>query len=97
MEVKLSEAADADLADILSYSIAHFGRDAAEGYLRGIEQALTLLLDHPAAGASHLDIHPAARSLPYRSHRVYYQIESDRIFVLRVLHRSMDAPRWLSE
>ncbi|MDV3458703.1 type II toxin-antitoxin system RelE/ParE family toxin [Sphingomonas sp. HF-S4] len=97
MRVTLSEAADADIAEILSYSIASHGRAAAEIYVGGIKRASELLIDHPAAGVAHPDIDPLVRSLPYRAHRLYYQIEPERILVLRVLHRSMDAARWLNE
>jgi toxin ParE1/3/4 len=91
----LSQAADADLANILSYSIELFGREVAEDYLRSFERSFDLLRDHPAAGAIHPDITPPIHSIPHRSHRIYYDIIEDRLVVQRVLHKAMDAGRWL--
>lgn len=93
--LELSAAADADLADILAYSIETFGRDTAETYLRSFEESFALLREHPRAGAIHPTIEPPIRSLSHRSHRIFYDVEGDVVVVVRVLHKAMDVERWL--
>ncbi|MGB5484218.1 type II toxin-antitoxin system RelE/ParE family toxin [Parasphingorhabdus sp.] len=95
MRLELSGAADADLTAILDYGIENFGWDAAVRYLRDLDHAFDLLRQHPQAGPVHLSPQPECRSLSCRNHRIYYQLEDDLITVLRVLHTSMDAERWL--
>jgi plasmid stabilization system protein ParE len=65
--LELSEAADADLADILSYSIETFGRETAEAYLRSFEDSFALLREHPRAGPIHPTVEPPIRSLSHPS------------------------------
>ena len=89
-ELRLSAAADADLAAILDFSIAQFGRETAEAYLRGIDKALDLLRRHPGVGALRAEITPPVRCLPHRSHRIFYDIEGDTVWIVRVIHASMD-------
>src|SRR5687768_6780605 len=55
-EVRLRAAADADLASILDYSVARFGEEVGEAYLRSFEGAFDLLRRHPIAGALRLEI-----------------------------------------
>lgn len=91
----LSDDADADLADILDYSISTFGAAVADDYLLSFEAAFDLLRRHPLAGAMRQDIAPPIHCLPHRSHRIFYDIEGEEIVVQRVLHYAMDAQRHL--
>ena len=90
-------AADADLAAILDYSVAQFGETVGEAYLRGFSTAFDLILRHPHAGAVRAGIDPAIRCLPHRSHRIFYDIEGETIWIVRILHYAMDADTWLNE
>ena len=90
-------AAEADLATILDYSIERFGIQTAETYLRSFEQAFDLLRRHPHAGAVHAEVHPPIRVLLHRSHRIFYDVEEDIVWIVRVLHHAMDPLRWLEE
>ena len=86
----LSRAADADLANILEYSITEHGRSAAETYLRDIDRALVRLKDFPELGVRYPPLDPALRCLPCRQHLIFYTVEDTHIAVVRVLHRAMD-------
>ena len=96
-EVRLRAAADADLASILEFSVARFGEEVGEAYLRSFEQAFDLLRRHPMAGALRLEIDPPIRCLPHRSHRIFYDMEGDIVWIVRVLHHAMDAEGRLGE
>lgn len=93
MKLHLRVKARQDLEDILDYSVTEHGDLVAEDYLRGFGAAFDRLLDHPAIGAARPDLHPAMRSYSVGEHRVYYLLLSDRISIVRVLHKAMDVPR----
>jgi toxin ParE1/3/4 len=96
-EVRLRAAADADLASILEHSVARFGEEVGEAYLRSFEGAFDLLRRHPMAGALRLAIEPPIRCLPHRSHRIFYDVDGDTVWIVRVLHHAMDVESRLSE
>lgn len=96
-EVRLRAAADADLAAILEYSVERFGEEAGEQYLRGFETSFDLLRRYPHAGSLRLDVEPPLRCLAHRSHRIFYDVEGDTVWVVRVLHQAMDARNRLQE
>ena len=93
--LELSEAADADLASILSYGVEVYGEGAAEAYVESFEAAFALISDWPAAGAVHEEVRPPIRSRPHGSHRIFYDILEDRVIVQRILHQAMDVERHL--
>jgi plasmid stabilization system protein ParE len=92
---RLSNAAAADLADILAYGIELFGWDAAEAYAASFEWAFALLRDHPQAGAVHAEVRPPIRSMAHKRHRIVHDTMADAIVVQRILHMSMDVTRHL--
>ena len=95
MRVALSRKADADLDDILDYSIAKYGRAVAEVYLRAINSAFDHLAEYPELGMMRPDLKPKLRSLPTGEHRIFYVVLADSISIVRVLHKAMDVERHL--
>nr|WP_295669871.1 type II toxin-antitoxin system RelE/ParE family toxin [Sphingomonas sp.] len=95
MQVAVSRKADADLDDILDYGIATHGRTVAEAYLRTIDSAFDMLGEYPELGMMRPDLRSGLRSLPAGEHRVFYVVLDDRISIVRVLHKAMDAARYL--
>lgn len=95
MLVEVSEAANADLDEVYDYGAGTFGLAAADAYLRQFQAAYALIAEHPYAGPEHAVIRPPIRSIPCGSHRVYYDVLSDRIVVRRVLHKRADVERHL--
>lgn len=95
IELMLSEAADADLAEILSYGVEQFGEQTGEAYVAGFEASFMLIAEHPLAGAVHDEVRPPIRSLAHGSHRIFYDLFDDRVIVQRVLHKAMDVERHL--
>ena len=90
MTIEWTAPAEADLDEIFDY----IARDApvyAEQYLDRILDTVATLYEHPKigrvvreAGADHI------RELIYRSHRIVYAIEADRIAILAVIHGRRD-------
>ena len=89
-ELRLRAAADADLVEILDCSLETFGEAVATEYLRSFEGAFDLPRRHPQAGALRAEIDPPIRCLPHRRHRIFYDLEGDIVWIVRVLHHAMD-------
>jgi len=93
----LSKLADSDLGGIYRYSHLTFGEAAADAYFLSLAGCLRTLAETPRLGR------PAKLKIPdllrheHRQHVIFYQIETDGIFVVRILHRSMDSGSRLTE
>ena len=90
MEVLLSPAAQADLADIWDYTLETWGCEQAVRYIRGIENTCAALGSgaHPSQSAEH--IRTGYRKTIFSRHMLYFRIAGDRIEIIRILHQSMD-------
>lgn len=88
--LELSRAADGDLDQLLTWGRRTFGDDLATAYYFGFEDSFALLQDYPQAGQIYEDGDGGFRVLKYRSHRIFYLVEPDRIFIVRILHSAMD-------
>jgi toxin ParE1/3/4 len=95
IRLELSEAADADLVEILRYGVEVFGEESGEAYVHGFGRSFDLIRQHPFAGAIHAELRPPIRSLSYGSHRIFYDVREDDVVVRRILHKSMDVERHL--
>lgn len=85
-EYRLSPAAQDDLEDIWQYTVQMWSADQAETYLRGLAEALGILVAHPNIARERRDIIPPVRLHPYRSHLIVYRVEPDHLSVIRILH-----------
>lgn len=93
IRVEISEAADADLVEILAYGTGNFGLERAEAYVAGFQATFDLISRHPLAGAIHDEVRPPVRSLPHGSHRVFYDVFESEAVVQRILHKAADVTR----
>ena len=96
-DVRLSEAARADLLDIWTETLRKWGADQADRYLDDIDRALHDLIENPLMGSDCSDLLQGARRLITGRHVAFYEIEESAIIVIRVLHQSMDVPRHLQD
>jgi len=96
-EIRLSEAARTDLIEIWSETFQKWGPEQADTYLDDINRTLNGLVDNPRMGTDCSDLLKGARRLITGRHVVFYEIGESAIFVVRVLHQSMDVPRHLRD
>ena len=92
-KARIAPAAREDLRDIRVYSKMAFGAAAARAYLLGLRGAFTFLGEHRLPGTSEFDLGQNIRSFAYRSHRIYYRVDSSGLLIVRILHHAMDVPR----
>jgi toxin ParE1/3/4 len=94
---KLSEAAASDIEDILDASLIDFGALQTETYYASLTQCLELLGDNPEMGSAADGIRPSYRRFPHESHVIFYTVDAEDIFIVRILHKRMDALRNIQE
>jgi toxin ParE1/3/4 len=94
-DIHLSQAARSDLVDIWAETYRQWGAAQADRYLDDIDRALQGLIANPQMGSDCSDLLQGARKLITGRHLVFYEVDPDRIFVIRILHQSMDVPRHL--
>jgi toxin ParE1/3/4 len=93
-EIRFRARADADLVAIRKYSLSEFGREVATRYFDEFEVAWSLISDHPRIGSPFAASgKKQIRSIPCGSHRIYYWVSGQRIWIVRILHQSMDQSR----
>ena len=96
-DYRLSGKAGADLDGIHEYTIMHYGLAQARDYLTGLHEVFGRLAEQPMLGRNVAQVSPGLRRHEYRSHAVFYIPRDGWVTIVRVLHRSMDAPRHLQE
>ncbi len=84
--VKLSAAARKDLIAIRIYSNNEFGSQIADKYFLGFEDAFDRLTNFPKSGRPTPDIGESIRCLTHRRHRIFYEIRSDIVLIIRIIH-----------
>ena len=95
MKLILRVRARQDIDSVLDYTEATHGADAAEAYFTLVELALIRLTEHPQLGMARPDLSCGMRSYPVGEHRIYYLLTTDRVLIVRILHKSMDEIRHL--
>lgn len=92
----LSNAAEVDLDGIYVYSFETFGEARADAYFLSLRDCLQTLAGKPHMGRFSDALHAGLFSHHHARHVVYYLVEDGGIFVVRILHDAMDAPRHVS-
>ncbi|MDX2428460.1 MAG: type II toxin-antitoxin system RelE/ParE family toxin [Xanthomonadales bacterium] len=90
---RLSLLASADLEEIAEYTIERFGVEQARRYRDGLKTCFDQLANNPVLGKRSEQLMRDLRRFEHQSHVVFYINEPEDIFIVRVLHSSMDVPR----
>lgn len=95
MRLDVSQAARADLIEIRAYSRRTWGNARATTYLNRLREATRSLARGELSGQRADDVRPDVRRLVVGSHVIWFRIEGEVLRVIRVLHQSRDAGRWV--
>jgi len=93
----LSREAEADLDDIFRYSIETFGLKQAERYYLALEECLQRVAEASALGRMVVGRSRTFFQYNCQRHGIFYITADDGVFVVRVLHLTMDLNRHLPE
>ena len=95
MRHRVAPRAARDLQDIWWHGFEQHGMAVADDYAARLDQAFTLLADHPELARLRTEVDPPIRAWPCRSHLIVYDVGPDgAITILRVRHHRED---WLSD
>lgn len=92
---ELSEKSAADLDAILDYSYLNFGADVMIEYHHSLSRCFETLAENPELGTCITDVHKNTLYFPHRSHLIFYKQAEAGIFIVRILHKSMDVSQHL--
>jgi toxin ParE1/3/4 len=90
---RLSGEAAADIESIGDYGVTNFGFAQALKYHLALESRFDLLAEFPRIGIPTYDLRPGLYRLPYKAHVIFYTIQADHIFIVRVLSARADFVR----
>ncbi len=94
-EVRVSEAAQADILEIGRYTEREWGVAQRRRYLDGMARQFALLAASPRLAAERPEFNPPVRIYAYEKHRIIYLADDNGVLIVRVLHESMDVARRL--
>lgn len=85
-----SKLAAQDLIDIYIYTAQTWGQKQADTYDTGLERAVILLAGSPNIGRTCDEIKTGCRRFEHEHHIIFYHQRKNDIFIIRILHKSMD-------
>jgi toxin ParE1/3/4 len=84
--VRFSRRAEADLGEIIRYTLNRWGEDQAIPLYRACCEQLA---GNPALGRACDDIRPGLRRIEHGRHVVFYRQEAGGVLISRILHQRM--------
>ncbi len=97
VRILLTERALRDIRDIEVYSIERWNADTAQRYIDQIEAALGRIAEAPELLREEPDFAESLRFHRVEKHVLVCDVQGQTIYVLTVLHTSMDIPRRLAK
>jgi len=98
-EIKITDLAEQDLeacGDYIAYQLKN--PSAAINTVKGIRKQINELLVFPERNALDDDLVLAGLGVRieyYRNYKIYYIVDEDIIYVIRILHMRVDSRTWL--
>ncbi|MBA6289153.1 type II toxin-antitoxin system RelE/ParE family toxin [Colwellia sp. MB3u-4] len=87
----LSSKAKSDLIKIAKYTQLTWGIPQRNNYLKILDSTFQLLANEPELGLNCDYIREGYSKYPQASHVIYYkEYKNSQIFIVRILHKSMD-------
>jgi plasmid stabilization system protein ParE len=93
----LTDRAVRDIGEIREYSVEQFGRRVANQYLSTIENTLKLLKSSPSLLRDQPGLHSWFKFYRCKKHFLVCDQQAGDIYVLALIHTSMDIPTRLLE
>lgn len=87
---RFSVRAARDIEAIAEYTIEALGIAQARRYRDSLADCFSRLTKHPEMGRSCDDLAPNLKRFDHESHIVFYLVEDQGLFIVRLLHQRMD-------
>ena len=96
-QLRITAPALTDIEDIATYTVGRWDEAQARKYLEQIDNMILAVAAQPELGGNRHGIPTAIRGRKVGSHVIFYRLEDDAVlYILRILHESMDHGRHLS-
>ena len=95
MRIVVLRAARDDLREIWRFGRLTWGEAQADRYSDILDGVIRGLGAQPYLGPAAEDVSAGLRRLIAGSHVVFYRVEPESLRIIRVLHQSRDAGRWV--
>lgn len=95
IRVILSPKAKSDLSDIWEYTLAEWGIDQAEKYVRELWASMQEKGVDLSTSTDISDVRKGYRKIRSGSHIIFFKLTREGIDVIRILHQRMDFERHL--
>ncbi len=92
-EYRLSRLADNDIVNIAEYTIQEFGIKQARRYRDTLENCFLTIAKNPNIGRNAEEFETGLKRFENQSHIVFYLEDDKGLFIVRVLHNSVDIVR----
>ncbi len=89
-ELRISQEAYDDLVGIQNYTYAEYGENQWRNYENLLEKALLQIQNYPYSGHTREDIPESYHAWNVGEHVVIYRVSGHIVYLVRVLHGSMD-------
>lgn len=86
----LSAEATEDLHDIFTFGEEIRGEAIASAYIHKLFEVFSHISNHPQIGRQRQELGSGLKSIPYRSHVIFFMDWQGEIAIVRVLHGSRD-------
>ncbi|MFT6335519.1 MAG: toxin ParE1/3/4 [Saprospiraceae bacterium] len=96
LKYELSSRAQVDIENIWTYTFENWSRDQANKYFDFIQSEVILICRYPESQRA---LKLSTRSIGIRrakSQLIIFNIKNNKVFVIRILHKSMDLEKHLS-
>ncbi len=87
---RVSNVAKADIYKIAEYTQKQWGKDKRRQYLNDLNDKFTLLAENPLMVREDDSFTPPVRLCPHAQHLIVYVTEDTGIYIIRILHASMN-------
>jgi toxin ParE1/3/4 len=84
----IKAAARRDLAEIRDFSVERFGGKVATAYLAGFRAAFRRIPEFSEMGSVIPEAKIVTHLYVYRSHRIFYRVDKDKVLIVRIIHHS---------
>jgi toxin ParE1/3/4 len=91
--VKITAPAFSDIEDIAAYSFEQWGAQQADIYVSQIDRTIQAIADNPAFGRERMGVPASIKGRKSGAHVVFYRVQDATIYIMRILHESMDHGR----
>ncbi|GJL76643.1 type II toxin-antitoxin system RelE/ParE family toxin [Nitrosomonas sp.] len=92
-ELLITDPARDDLEAIAVYSFIKWGEERTNKYTEDLYKTITNIANNPDTGKSRYGVPKVIKGRKSGHHVIFYRIVDQTIFVMRILHESMDHGR----